>query len=161
MKGLKTFVFALLLALLGATPVFAESEEGTHHEGGHSFHPNVIAVFTGVTSETRRDGSFTLSLEYHRRFTESFGVGVVAEHVFDDHEFNVVAFPFSWYLGHWKLFAAPGFEKSDHHDNEFLVRFGAEYAFPVGKFEIAPQVMVDFVEGEEVFVLGLTFGKAF
>jgi len=154
-------LIALCVTLLGASPLFAESSHDEPHEGGHAYHPNVVGVFAGVTSEERREGSFTLGLEYHRRFSEQFGIGVVAEHVFADHDFNVVAVPFSWYLGQWKLFAGPGFEKSDHHDREFLARVGAEYAIPVGKIEISPQIMVDFVDGDSVLVFGLTFGKGF
>jgi len=125
------------------------------------FTPNVLSVFAGVTSETRREGSFTRGLEYHRWFNDNFGVGVVAEHVFADHDFNVVAVPFSWYLGRWKLFAGPGFEKSDHHDREFLARAGVEYAIPAGGIEISPQFIVDYVDGESVLVFGDTFGKEF
>ena len=161
MKAAKFRVFASCMVLLGTGSVFAEGEHGESHGESHSFHPNVFGVFAGVTSETRREGSFTLGLEYHRRFNESFGVGVVAEHVFADHDFNVVAIPFSWYLGRWKLFAGPGFEKSEHHDREFLARAGVEYAIPVGRIEISPQVMVDFVDGDSVLVFGLTFGKGF
>jgi len=152
---------AACVALVCTSPLLAEESHGEPHGEGHGYHPNVIALFAGVTSEERREGSFTLGLEYHRRFNDSFGVGVVAEHVFADHEFNVVAIPFSWYVGQWKLFAAPGFEKSDHHDREFLARVGVEYAIPVGKIEISPQIMVDFVDDDSVIVFGLALGKGF
>jgi hypothetical protein len=56
------------------------------------------------------------------------------------------------------LRSAPAWQE---HGNEFLLRFGVEYAFDIGGFEIAPQIDADFVNGEEVFVFGLTFGKGF
>lgn len=161
MNGTGLRVVTLCFALLGTGPILAESQHDESHGESHSFHPNVIGVFAGVTSEERREGSFTLGLEYHRRFNEQFGVGVVAEHVFADHDFNVFVVPFSWYIGEWKLFAGPGFEKSDEHDSEFLARFGVEYAIPVGKIEISPQAMVDFVDDDSVLVFGLTFAKGF
>lgn len=154
-------LISLCAALLGTGPLVAESAHDESLGETHSFHPNVIGVFAGVTSEERRESSFTLGLEYHRRFNEQFGIGLVAEHVFADHDFNVVALPFSWYVGQWKLFAGPGFEKSDHHDAEFLARAGVEYAIPVGRIEISPQVMVDFVDGDSVIVFGITLGKGF
>jgi len=161
MKKSKWVFLVWCSAFLATNSAWAENDDEHSHAESHAFHPNVIGVFAGVTGETRREGSFTLGLEYHRRFNESFGVGVVAEHVFADHEFNVVAVPFSWYLGRWKLFAGPGFEKSEHHDREFLARAGVEYAIPVGRIEISPQFTVDYVDGDSVFVLGFTFGKAF
>ncbi|NNK33299.1 MAG: hypothetical protein HKP02_09265 [Xanthomonadales bacterium] len=120
-----------------------------------------MGVFLGVTSETRREGSFTLGLEYSRRIGEHYGVGAVLEHVFADHEFNVFAVSFARYVGPWKLYLAPGVEDSKDHDAEFLLRAGLEYAFQAGSMEIAPQFNVDFVDGDTVFVLGLTIGKGF
>ncbi|NNJ66378.1 MAG: hypothetical protein HKP16_12455 [Xanthomonadales bacterium] len=120
-----------------------------------------MGVFLGVTSETRREGSFTLGLEYSRRIGEHYGVGAVLEHVFADHEFNVFAVSFARYVGPWKLYLAPGVEDSKDHDAEFLLRAGLEYAFQAGSMEIAPQLNVDFVDGDTVFVLGLTIGKGF
>ena len=70
---------------------------------------------------------------------------MVAEHVFADHEFNIVVVPFSVFHGHWKFYEAPG----------------VEYAFDMGSYEIAPQVDIDFVDGHEVFVFGITLAKGF
>ena len=46
----------------------------------------------------------------------------------------------------------------------FLVEYAqpsAEYAFEAGSWEISPELVVDFVDGEDVWVLGLVFGKGF
>ncbi len=53
-----------------------------------------------------------------------------------------------------------GIEDSDHA-SESLIRVGGEYAFEVGAWEIAPQINVDFVDGEETVVAGVLIGKGF
>jgi hypothetical protein len=58
------------------------------------------------------------------------------------------------------MYIAPGVEDGEH-GTESLLRLGVEYAFEVGAVEIAPQLAVDFVDGEEVLVLGVVIGKAF
>ena len=122
----------------------------------------MIAAFLGVTSQTRREGSLTLGLEYNRRISEHFGMGVLAEHVFSDHGFDVYAVGFAYFHGSWKVYAAPGVEKSKEHDAEFLLRLGAEYIFPIGGgFELSPQIDIDFVGGDQVLVIGLSIGKGF
>ena len=47
------------------------------------------------------------------------------------------------------------------HGSESLLRIGGEYAFEMDTLEIAPPFAVDFVDGEEVLVLGVVFGKGF
>ncbi len=150
----------LFAASLSPTAVFAESGHEAHGEM-HDFHPNVIAMFVGVTSEDRREEAFTLGLEYERRLNRSFGLGVIAERASGDLDFWVFAVPFAWHNGPWKLYAAPGIEDSDAHGSEFLFRVGVEYGFEVGGFEISPQLDVDFVDGEEALVFGVTIGKGF
>ena len=93
--------------------------------------------------------------------TDSFGIGVFAEHTFGDDEFTVFGVPFTYKVDRWKFYIAPGIEESDAHGTESLVRLSAEYAFEAGTWEIAPQLAVDFVDGDEVLVLGLVFGKGF
>jgi hypothetical protein len=45
---------------------------------------------------------------------------------------------------------------------EELVRLGAEYAFEFSDgWEIAPQINVDFVDSEDVWVFGVVFAKGF
>ena len=61
--------------------------------------------------------------------------------------------------GGFKFLLAPGLETHSGH-TEFLVRAGAYYDFRV-KSLISPTVNVDFVDGEEILVYGLTFGRGF
>lgn len=75
-------------------------------------------------------------------------------------DFWIYAVPFAYRSGRWRWYVAPGVEEGDQ-GTESLLRFGAEYAFEVGAIEIAPQVAVDFVGGEDVLVLGVVFLKGF
>ena len=129
--------------------------------GEHELHKNVFGVFAGIASAGRREKGFALGLEYQRRINESFGIGAVAEYTFDDADFWVFAIPFVYYKNAWKFYVAPGIEKSSHC-TEGLVRLGTEYAIQIGGgWEISPQLNIDFVDGEDVWVLGAFFAKGF
>ena len=152
----------LMAAALGAinpmAPV-AASEVGAHDE--HSFHEpfHVVGVFIGDTTEDRRaEEGLTLGVEYEYRATERFGVGFTAEHVAGDFNTNVFVLPLALHRGPWKVYAGPGIERADR-GNETLLRLGAEYGFRWGEYEISPQVDVDFVDGERLFVIGLVFAR--
>jgi len=152
---------ALLIAVSAATlllmpPVFAE-EAGAEEEKNNS-----LGVFVGVTSEERREKGLALGVEGSHFFTESFGVGGVLEYTFGDIDTLVGAVPLVYRRGKLKLYAGPGFEDSDASDNpEFLIRAGTEYGFEVGSIEIAPQLNIDFVDGDTVLVVGVLFAKPF
>lgn len=151
-------MFALLTWTLPPPVMAAEHESG--HRAEHGYHKNLLAGFVGVTHEGRRENGASLGLEYERRLNAKFGIGALAEHTFGDLDFTVYAVPFAYHAGPWKIYAAPGVEDSDD-GSEPLVRLGAEYGFEVGSWEISPQLDVDFVDGEEVVVLGVTFGMGF
>ena len=162
-KGpLTAAVLALPLALASALGFAEESHHGDHeasHE--HHYHKNVAGVFVGVTHAGRRKNAPAIGFEYSHRFTEHFSVGGVAEYTGGDADIWIAAIPFGWHLGHWKLYAAPGIEDG-HHGTEELVRLGVEYAFEMGDgWEVAPQVNVDIVESEDVWVFGLVFARGF
>lgn len=84
----------------------------------------------------------------------------MAERTFRDFDSTVYAMPFAFHTGTWKFYVAPGIEDGDH-GSETLVRLGTEYAFEVGAWEISPQLNIDFVDGDEILVLGVVFGKGF
>ena len=148
---------ALRLALLVTFAQGALSEEHAEaHDLEHEPH-HTIGVFVGNSTEDRRDdrrNGVTLGLEYEYRVSAQYGVGVVVERVFGDLDINVLAVPFAWHRGPWKLYGAPGIE-TGHGENEPLFRVGVEYGFEAGGLEISPQVDLDFVNGERVFVIGL------
>ena len=154
---------ALATGLALLMSAFACAEETTH-EGesqGHAEHKNVFALFVGAATDDRRDKGAAIGLEYERRLSEQFGIGVVVERTFGDLDAMVYAVPFAYHYGALKAYIAPGIEDREGHESEDLVRIGAEYAFEAGSWEIAPQVDLDFVEGNRVFVIGVTFGKGF
>ena len=174
----RLFVLAafVLLASASVSPALGEDvelatgsvPEEVHeeaHEEAHEFHRNWAAVFLGVTNEDRRDGSPAVGIEYARHFSKPFAIGGILEYTFGDDDFWVVAVPFAYRTGPWKFYVAPGFEVEELSDgpgdSELLVRMGVEYAFEIGKLEIAPQIDVDFVDGDTVFVLGVTLGTSF
>ncbi len=137
-----------------------ESPDMAEHQE-HGFHKNTAGVFTGITHAGRRKNGPAIGFEYARRFNESFGLGAVVEYTGGDGDFWVAALPVIWHLGHWKLYAAPGIEDGDHGTEE-LLRLGVERAFVLSDgWEIAPQVNVDLVDGEEVWVFGVFFAKGF
>ena len=153
---------AALLVIAGwAGPCFAEDAHGGAHAEEHGFHSNVLGVFVGLTSEERRENAFTFGLEYERRVSESFGVGALVERAAGDLDFWVYAIPFAYHTGPWKLYVAPGIEDSDAHGSEMLFRVGAEYAWEAGDYEIAPQLDLDFVDGETEVVVGVVFARGF
>jgi hypothetical protein len=161
--GASVSIVAAVLSAVGASTVYAdesEHESESVHEADHEFHRNFVAGFVGITSEARREKAVALGIAYERFLNESFAIGIIAEHSFGDLNFWVYAVPFAYRTGRWRLYVAPGVEDGDH-GTESLVRLGAEYAFEVGTLEISPQLAVDFVDGEEVFVLGVVIGKAF
>ena len=92
--------------------------------------------------------------------SKSFGVGAVAKHVFGDIDVSVFVAPLFFHTGRWKFLVAPGIETGDL-GTEFLVRVGGDYAFYAGDWEIAPGLDVDFVDGDQVLVFGLSIGKGF
>jgi hypothetical protein len=92
--------------------------------------------------------------------SERFGIGAVVERVLGDRDFWVSAVPFAHHSGPWKAYLAPGFEHSSL-GREPLLRIGVEYGFEAGHWEVAPQFDVDFVDGEHVFVLGVTILHGF
>ena len=147
----------VLTALMLVLPGYAQE----HHGESEAHHPkNVVAFFLGGATEQRRDKGAALGIEYERRLGQSWGIGLVAERTYGDFDVDVFVLPFAFHSGPWKSYVAPGIEDGDE-GSERLLRVGIEYGFEAGRWEIAPQFDVDFVDGEQVAVLGVTFGFGF
>ncbi len=167
----KVLLLTSLLSLQGALAAEdagsdhgAVSHAGAEEAHEHDYHPNVVGVFLGMTSEERREQALTYGIEYERRLSSSAGLGIILEHADEESlNFTIVAVPFAYHNGHWKLYAAPGAEYAEElGETVFLMRLGVEYGFEIGNnFELSPQVDVDFVDGEVVTVIGLTLGYGF
>jgi hypothetical protein len=164
---------ALLLApvaALGSDEGHGESE-AAHH--GRDF-KNEVALFLGYTDEEGHDLEFTLAFDYKRRVAEKWAVGGAIDYAGGELRNTVLlALAFYWPgLGNLQLLAGPGVEFHEgrglerHHgevtvDKDatyFVVRVGAAYDFHLGeRFGIVPNVNLDLVDGERVWVYGLAF----
>ncbi len=141
----------MLLCLTG-TAVAEEEHESEHKK-------NVIAGFLGLTHE-RRENGLALGVEYERKISESVGVGMLAEYTFGDFDFWVVAVPVYFGMDRWRFGIAPGLEGT-RGDTEALARLIVAYEFEGANKHYAPTFAVDFVDGEQVYVLGVTIGFEF
>ncbi|MBT8442521.1 MAG: hypothetical protein KJO76_09060 [Gammaproteobacteria bacterium] len=151
-------VSTCLLTLSLMTSAFGE--EG--HAVDEAEKRNTIGVFVGFTSEERRERGLALGIEGGHYFTESFAISGVLEYTFGDIDALVGAVPLVYRTGEWRFHAGPGFESGETTDGtEFLVRVGTEYGFEAGSIEIAPQLNIDFVDGDAVFVVGVLFARPF
>lgn len=147
--------------LLGAHVICpAVAEEHRDDESSHSYHKDTFGVFLGFATEGSRDNGVAFGIEYEHRLSAAAGIGVVAERTFGDLEAWVFAAPVAYHDGPWKLYVGPGIERREG-ENEFLVRLGGEYGFHFGDWEISPQLDIDFVDDESVFVIGLTLLRGF
>ena len=147
---------AVLLAVTEASDCHAQE---AHERSEHNFHRNTLSLFLGVTLEDdQRERS--IGLEYERRMTESFGLGVTAERTGGERYTWIYVAPVAYHAGRWKLYLAPGIEDSDR-GSETLWRVGAEYGFEAAGWEISPQIDLDFVDDREVVVFGIAFGRGF
>lgn len=155
--------YLLVLSMVAwCAPTWADESAHSGHGEGEHFHRNMIAGFIGITGEDRRERALTMGLDYTRWLTRSFGVGAGVERAFGDLDFTVYTLPFSYRSGAWKFFAGPGWEDSDHHEGtEFLVRGGVEYAFEVGRYEISPKFMIDYIDDDVVLVGGVSIGRGY
>jgi hypothetical protein len=137
------------------------AEEAEHSEHGRAHeHRHHLALFLGAT-HTDEEDEFSIGIDYEYRLKPILGVGGVVEYTGGDLETTVVvAALFIHPYDQWRLVLAPGFENEDG-DNEFLFRVGVSYQFPVGRWTISPEFNVDFVDGEENLVYGLSFGWGF
>jgi hypothetical protein len=136
----------------------AETQAEEHHSQAEH-HANEVGVFVGATHE-HGENSAAMGLEYERRISSTFGIGVLAEKTWSDFDIWVYAVPITFHVDRWKFAIAPGIEESHgHHEN--LARLSVGYAFEKKKMMITPTLNIDFVAGEKIYVLGATFSKGF
>lgn len=154
----------LLSCLSLSLPTLAAEEAGhgkkTHHH---------VALFIGGGVETKRHGGHdeehdkgvAAGFEYAARFHARWGAGAAVELLGQDTVRDLVfAVPISFYpVGGLRLVAGPGLEVT-REDSEFLFRLGAGYEIDIAEqWTLAPEIMVDFVDGGAITVLaGLAIG---
>jgi hypothetical protein len=154
-------------------PAFAQ-QEGTELEKGH--HRHHVAFLAGGSHNTKKDGD-TFGVDYEYRFVNRFGLLTTYEHVGGDFREDLMAFTASWHP--WKglrLVAGPGFDREPRESEALhehapviggkrtrgLFRLGGGYdiQLPHG-FTIGPDLAVDILKGEKVFVYGVNIGFGF
>ncbi len=122
---------------------------------------NHVILFLGATISDD-DTAFSVGIDYEYRLNEFLGIGALAEYTAAD--------PDSWVLA-GELFVhvteglglifATGVELEDG-DAEFLFRTGISYEFDLDDgWTIGPEVNVDFVDGDQDLVVGLSVGRTF
>ena len=160
-------------------------EGGEEHGEEHHLHKHHIALFLGATegvephtehhddghgdphaeesSGGKEDPGFTLGFDYERRFNKLFGFGGMIDWVVQgNREWLIGPIAFLHPFGGAKLYAAPCFEHVTESDsNEFVFRVGASWDFEVGKFSVGPNLIYDFSDEHDLWVVGIGIGKGF
>lgn len=155
-------VLCLAAGLLVASVPGAMAQADRAHGAAEELPAHVLGLFVGNTIEDRRseeprDGA-TVGLEYEYRPSAHWGVGIGVEHAGGGIDSGVLVLPVARHSGPWKFYAGPGIERRDE-GTEGLLRVGVEYGFHVGGIEVSPQVDLDLVDGERLFVFGVVFAR--
>lgn len=131
-------------------------------EGAHHF-PEIFIGATTFGSETE----FSYALEYEYKFTDKWGAGLIYERTDKAHHGDGTRLKIAVLYYHPEPFLRFGLgigkEKVGgyHPHEEDLVRLVASYDYHFEYFSVAPTVAVDFIDGENAYVVGLGFIKPF
>ncbi len=158
-----------------ALPPLKDIERAAADEYGHvHFHTHHLGAFIGG-SRLKAQNGFTVGGEYEYRLHKLLGLGFEAEYAGGDLRETVAVFPVFFHPGAGlKLAAGPGFERAPEEMGEaelqsagrketnFLFRVSILYDFPAGeRFTISPSLSLDFVNGRQVWVYGVSLGVGF
>lgn len=165
-------IFSILIPLI-ALPALAQHEAYGNGEAHHRHH---FAFLAGGSHNTHKDGD-TFGADYEYRFAHRVGLLTTYEHVGGDFREDLMAFTAAWHP--WKglrLTAGPGFDREPqesleahgsephegHKRTRGLFRVGGGYDFHLPRgFTIGPDLAVDILKGEKVFVYGINIGFGF
>ena len=158
-------VVAVQLMAISRPALAADVGQEEHKEAHHSYHRNMIGFFLGDTYEDGAHGAehgFSAGVAYERRLSELFGVGGFYEYAAGDFDKWSIGVPLFIHPHEgWRFALAPGLEHREG-DDEFLFRAGVAYELELSeRWVMVPEFNVDFVDGEEAFVFGLSFGVGF
>lgn len=165
-----------------------EYEDRGEAHGGRHWHTNDVGIFVGLTDEHGHDTEFTWGLEYRRLIAKRWGLGVLFDYAGGELRNAILAPTLTWLpVGRLQILMAPGIEFRrgrgaaedcgcdphvttedpeqidlfDDDETYFVFRLGAGWNFPIGQnYAITPQINLDLVEGEKVWVYGLAFAYA-
>jgi hypothetical protein len=137
---------------------------------------NAVEVFVGAVTETAESSTgFGIGLEYNRRLSSSWRIGVELIEISTtdvSRGWLVVVPAYFNPVGGLGLKAGPGIEGSKETSEEegesetkveFAMRFGAGWEFELGsRFTVTPEINLDVVGGDDItWVYGLSFGWGF
>ena len=157
-------LFLLVAVFLVMMPVQIRADEAERdHITEKPEHRHGVELFLGNTHDDGENG-FSIGFTYEYRLNELFGIGGLIEYAGNDFREWILAAPFILhpYEG-WRFLVAPGIDIEDEDgNNNFLLRVGSAYEFEIAeRWSITPEFNVDFVDGDEVFVYGFSFGYGF
>ena len=157
----------LILVVFSLSAGSLAAEESAEHSGHHAIPHHWVAGVAGYALERKREKdeeTLAIGVEYGYRFSQKWGIGAVFETLGEDvvRDTALVA-PVSFHPGAgWRLFAGPGVEFTDKH-NDWMFRWGAGYEFELtDNWTLAPEFVYDVIEsGKRTYVLALALGYAF
>lgn len=154
MKSILMLIIISLLAMC-ANQAFAASDK--------QHFPGIFLGYTHVGNNTE----FTYGIEYEYKFSTHWGAGLVYEETDDGHYGDgitvKVASLFYHPYSNLRLGLGIGNEKigGAHPHKEDLIRLSASYEYLFGDFGLAPVLAVDFIDGEEAYVMGIAIIRPF
>lgn len=168
--------FAVPLLIFGlASPLGAQEaqQEGAGQEWKER--RNEVELFVGGVTETEESATgFGIGLEYNRRLSARWSLGVEAVEISATDVSRNWLFVFPLYFHVTDAFGlkvGPGVEGSKEEPEngeesetktQFVVRFGAGYEFELGeRFTLTPEVNIDLIDGNATWVYGVSFGYQF
>ena len=123
-------------------------------------------IFLGAT-HAESDTNFTYGIEYEYKFTPQWGVGAVYEDTADGHDGDGVEIKLGALYYHPKSYLRVGLGIGEEKiggkkpKTKDVVRLSINYDYHFGDYAIAPLVAVDFIDGEEAWVVGVAFVRPF
>jgi len=161
-------VLATLFIALGVLPLQASTHtaEPHHDDDVAHHHKNHIAIFIGATQAEehhgeRNDPHFTLGIDYERRLSTLFGLGLLADGVIGGKRDYLVGVPLFLHASeHIVLQLAPAWHKVEEGNHSGAVlRSGIIWSIPVGTGTLSPSLFYDIAESDNIWVFGLSIGK--
>ncbi|MBK5097451.1 MAG: outer membrane beta-barrel protein [Gemmatimonadetes bacterium] len=170
LSGRTSSIALFLLLCLCAAPLAAQESEEAEVE-----YKNEVEMFVGGVTETEESASgFGIGLEYNRRLSSRWRIGVEAIEISttDVSRSWLVVIPVYFLVTEGLgIKAGPGLEGSkdkpedggeSESTTEFALRLGAGYEFELGsRFTISPEVNADLIGGNVTWVYGVSFGFLF
>ena len=164
-RPVKGLSIALLALIAVVDPALAASDPMAT--------PNHFGLYAGFTSGGKQSGdgresaAFTIGFDYERRLSPRWGIGVMGDWAFGDRREYILAIPVFLHAGpSLRFYVAPGTERfregaPKDAKSEFLLRTGLAYDFHFGAVSLSPSLSVDFVHGEQLYILGAAIGWSY